>query len=346
MSLMWWMLLAIGAAVASDDPEQPVVRTVATAGAIHAPLPARPAAEHWGNRTKVLCHMNLDIRPDGTVQRAIASGCGGVFRAQAVTTVRTWTFEPILGELDVPRRSIYTFDLTFRRADRPVRTTEAQGPIDPKLPVPPSVLQWLLGVERSCQTVLQVTEVGTVEGIDIDACPVPVSKSIRATAAGWKFPILKDADGAPIHSLYPVTVTFRSGDLTKEHLTVDIPGLISMPHDESWTGDLPPPPPSVVQVEEVPASRRRRASSSGPTFSTAITQQINDLGLPSGRFQTTTLVTVHARGRVTDTVDLSAPPDLERFVTQSHSQQVFDRNADSIDGPARFVMSTVIRKVQ
>ena len=341
MFKLWWMLTWTSSVGLAQDAEAAAVRTVESAKATHAPMPPMPAAEHWRDQTRVICHMNLDIRPDGTVQRAIAAGCPGTFRDQAVQTARTWTFEPVTDALKIPIRSTYAFDLTFRRSDRPVRTRPGQQPIDPILPEAPSLLRWALGVELSCASVLKVDEDGAVEDIDTDACPPMIDTSIRTAALQWRFPTLEDADGMATASLYPVTVTFRSTDLVEDALSVDIPGLMSIPLAKAWTDPLPPPPPGVEHLDDpLPESSFGTTRSTGP--SPDFWHELEQLGLQKVRMSVTLLVTVNKRGRVTDTEYLEGPDELRSLSTQMVRARRFDRSSLTSTAPVRFVLHQTV----
>lgn len=338
----WWFLLTATDPTFVDSDSAPVARTVATANTIHAPMPPLPPVEQWQGQTRVVCHMNLDIRQDGTVQRAIASGCATAFKKQAIETTKTWTFEPLLGVLQEPVRTTYAFDVTYRRADRPVRAVETEGPIEPQLPTPPRLLQWALKVEFSCPTVVRVDAEGKVEDVAVNGCTTELSRSIATAARQWRFPLQHNDAGEPIATLYPVTVTFRSTDLTEQALAVDIPGLMTIPLANAWQGELPDAPTGVVHLDEPlprdPAWQPRLKSEPEGLF-----DWIQETGLESVVFQHYLLVTVNKRGRVADVAYLDGPPELEAYVSHMVRAMRFDRTEIDHSDDVRFVLPVPVR---
>ncbi|HCH64482.1 MAG TPA: hypothetical protein DFR83_16875 [Deltaproteobacteria bacterium] len=326
----------------TGDVESVVARTVATANPIHDPMPPLPDAEHWNDKSRVVCHMNLSIHPDGTIQRALASGCTDIFRDRATDTVKTWTFAPILDEYQQAVRSTYAFDLTYRRADRPVRSTASEGPSHPQLPEPPRLLRWAMNLEISCSAVLRINAEGTVEEVDVEGCTEEVIRSIQAAAHQWEFEPTQDDAGVSIPTLYPVTVTFRSTDLIQESLSVNIPGLMSIPLAAAYKGDIPPPPPGVMQLDE-PLPKKSTSSQRIKAAPDSIFHWIAEMGEESAQFQHYLLVTVNKRGRVTEVDYLDGPPELQAYATLLVRAIAFDRSGIEHSDPVRFVMPFPIR---
>ena|GEM_PF-4228261 len=328
--------------LANASTDVGAVRSTDDSGAVYAPLPEQPHAAVWGERIRVVCHMVLAITPEGTVQRSVASGCEGDFRRRAVETTRTWTFEPVLDSNGQPRSTRYAFDLTYRRLDRPVRDAAEQGPVAMALPALPSVLEWALDLELSCRTIVHVAASGEVDEVEVEGCGALLVSQIQSAMLSWRFDPITGDDGQPVASLYPVTVTFRSANLTDEALTVDVPGLLTIPLRPGPTADLPPAPAGVVHRDE-PLPVDKRLSGSIPSIDKSLRAAIKQLGLGYARFHTIALLTVNKKGKVTDFVYLDGPPELEQLTRALCQQTRFDRGGLTVSESVRFVYELPIR---
>ena len=276
------------------------------------------------------------------IERAIASGCDAAFKKRAIDTTKTWTFEPLLGVYQEPVRTTYAFDVTYRRADRPVRDAETDGPIDPQLPTPPRLLKWASKVEFSCATVVRVDAEGAVEDVDVDGCTTELNQSITTAARQWRFPLQHNDAGEPIATLYPVTVTFRSTDLTEQALAVDIPGLMTIPLANAWQGELPDAPTGVEHLDE-PLPRDKAPQPRLPSEPDGLLDWIRETGLESAAFQHYLLVTVNKRGKVSDVDYLDGPPELEAYASHVVREMRFDRTEIAHSGDVRFVLPLPIQ---